>query len=58
MGLLGRSDDLGKTMNERPLKVKHLCLLTLRVNFITELPTPATVGARTSLGGYQECLVV
>ena len=50
MGLLGRSDGLGKTTNERPLKDKHLCLLTLRVNFITELPTPAMVGAQTSLG--------
>ena len=58
MGLLGRLDGPGKTMNERPLKDKHLCLLTLRVNFITELPTPATARARTSLGGYRDCLLV
>jgi len=57
-GLLGRSDGLGKMMNERPLKDKHLCLLTLRVNFITETPTPATAGAQTSLGGYRECRLV
>ena len=45
MGLLGRSDGPGKTTNERTLKDKHLYLLTLHVNFITERPTPATVGA-------------
>ena len=37
MGLLGRSDGPGKTTNERPLRDKHLYLLTLCVNFITEL---------------------
>ena len=47
-----------KTMNERPLKDKHLYLLTLRVNFITELLTPTTAGARTSLGDCRECLLV
>ena len=50
---LGRSDGLGKTTNERPLKDKHLCLLTLHVNFINELSTPATAEARTLLGGYR-----
>ena len=44
--------------NERPLKDKHLCLLTLRVNFITELPTLATTEARTLLGGCRGCLFV
>ena len=57
-GLLGRSDGPGKMMNERPPKDKHLYLITLRVNFITEHPTPATAGARTLLGGYQGCLLV
>ena len=57
-GLLGRLDGLGKTTNERPPKDKHLYLLTLRVNFITELPTPGTAGARTSLEGCRECLLV
>ena len=57
-GLLGRSYGPGKMMNERPSKDKHLCLLTLRVNLTTEPPTPAMVGARTSLGGYRECLLV
>ena len=58
MGLLGQSDGPGKTTNERPLKDKHLYLLTLRVNFITELPTPATTEARTLLGGCRGCLFV
>ena len=49
---------LGKMMNERPPKDKNLCLLTLRVNFITEPPTATTVGAWTSLGGCRECLLV
>ena len=40
-----------RTPNERPPKDKHPCLLTLRVNFTIEPPTPAMVGARTSLGG-------
>ena len=57
-GLLGRSDSPGKMTNERPLKDKHLCLLTLHVNFITKLLTPTTVGARTSLEGFRECLLV
>ena len=47
-----------RTPNEWPLKDKHLCLLTLRVNFTTEPPTPATTGARTSLEGCQECLLI
>ena len=58
IGLLGRSDGPGKMTNKRPLKDKHLCLLALRVNFIIEPPTLATAGARTSLGGYRECLLV
>ena len=44
--------------NVRPPKDKHLCLLTLRVNFTTEPLTPATAGARTSLGGCQECPLI
>ena len=58
MGLLGRSGGPGKTPNEQPLKEKHLCLLTLSVNFITEPPTPATAKAQTLLGGYRGCLFV
>ena len=57
-GLLGRSNGLGKMMNERPLKDKHLYLLTLRVNFITELLTPATEEAWTLHGGCRGCLFV
>ena len=57
-GLLGRSDDPGEMTNEQLQKDKHLYFLTLRVNFITEFPTPAMVGARTSLGGYREYLPI
>ena len=42
----------------KPLKDKHLCLLTLCVHFTTEFLTPATVGAWTSLRGCRECLPV
>ena len=47
-----------KQRMSKPLKDKHLCLLTLRVNFITEFLTPAMAGARTSLGSCQQCLPV
>ena len=57
-GLLGQSDGLGEMTNERPQKDKHLSFLTLRVNFITEFHTSATVGAQTPLGGCRECLPV
>ena len=57
-GLLGRSGGPGKTTNERPLKDKHLCLLTLSVNLVTEPPTPAMAEARTLLGGCRGCLFV
>ena len=52
-----RTAQVGRRTN-KTLKDKHLCLLTLRVHFITEFPTPATVGARTSLGGSRECLPI
>ena len=39
--LLGRPFGPEETTNECPKKDKHLCLLTLRVKFITELPTPS-----------------
>ena len=47
-----------KTTNQRSLKDKHPCLLTLHVNFITKLPTLAMIGAWTSLGGCRGCLLV
>ena len=45
-------------LNKWPPKDKNLCLLTLRVNFTTEPSIPATVGARTSLGGRREHLPI
>ena len=58
-GLLGQSAGPGKTTNgQKPRKDKHLSPLTLRVKSITERPIPATAGARTSLGGFRECLPV
>ena len=55
-GLLGQLYGPGKMTNEWPPRDKHLWFLTLSVKFITELPTPAAAGTRTSLGGCRGCL--
>jgi len=56
-GWLGHCREMGRSNGSKPPpKDKHSYLLTLRIKFITEPPTPAMVGDRTSLGGWWECL--